>query len=798
MAQEDSQLLQALLDNLPDSIYFKDRQSHFTRINRAQASVLGVADPAEAIGKSDADFMTEELARWFLEEEQEMMASGQPVVNRVEFNPLPDGRERWFSATKVPLRDGSGRITGMVGLSRDITSLKRIEGELRSQRELFQGLVAVARAAADPRELEESLRQALQSAVSVACVQWGAIVLFDESGRPAEWFQWPPADGQSELAEEVEQLAQRVGRERRSQYGPGCLAAPILSGPVVMGALALGHSQPGFFGEQQERLLEAVADQMALALRNAQAFSALEQTAARERTLYEVLRHASEQLDPESAAALAQQAIGHFAGWPHSFIALAQPEGNRWYSPTGAVAAQPLKGGVVGRAIASGQTQYVPNVAEDPDYVAARPETRSELAVPLRRGGRILGALNIEQDEVDAFEAGDVAQAKALAGAVALAIDNARLHQAVAGSEVQLHALLEASRDGNMLVDLKGRALVANRAALDLLGLEGQPAEWHGRPLAKILARLGPEGAGLVKAAVAEMGHIRQGDETAAEGEAAVGGRSIHWLNLPVKVGERPLGRLVVLRDVTAERQVDEMREELVGALVHDLRNPLANMRMSVELLQDSPALAGAEMEQRVLTVLQRAVSRMSGLVNDILDVSRLESGQLPLELGEVNVAGVVAECLEQQRFLANEKGLSLVNSVAADLPPLPADADLLSRVAHNLVGNAIKFTPAGGRIEVGARVVAEDGAAGWMEVMVRDTGTGVPAELQPRLFQKFVTGRHASRGSGLGLVFCRLVVEAHGGRIWITTPPGGGASVHFTIPLGRPEGQPTAPNGEP
>ena len=131
-------LLQALMDNIPDTIYFKDTSSRFTRINRAQVNVLGVAAPEEAIGKTDLDFQESDLARSFYEEEQRMIETGVPLINRIEFNPTPDGQLRWFSATKVPVKDEAGRVIGIVGISRDITERNQADEALRQSEERFK------------------------------------------------------------------------------------------------------------------------------------------------------------------------------------------------------------------------------------------------------------------------------------------------------------------------------------------------------------------------------------------------------------------------------------------------------------------------------------------------------------------------------------------------------------------------------------------------------------------------------------------------------------------------------------
>jgi PAS domain S-box-containing protein len=135
-------LLQALMSNIPDTIYFKDTASRFTRINPAQARVLGVAGPEAAVGKTDADFQSADLAEAFLDEERQIVQAGEAVVDRVEFNPTPDGQARWFSATKVPLRDPVGQVVGLVGISRDITARMQMEAALSQSHEQLEALTA--------------------------------------------------------------------------------------------------------------------------------------------------------------------------------------------------------------------------------------------------------------------------------------------------------------------------------------------------------------------------------------------------------------------------------------------------------------------------------------------------------------------------------------------------------------------------------------------------------------------------------------------------------------------------------
>jgi signal transduction histidine kinase len=158
----------------------------------------------------------------------------------------------------------------------------------------------------------------------------------------------------------------------------------------------------------------------------------------------------------------------------------------------------------------------------------------------------------------------------------------------------------------------------------------------------------------------------------------------------------------------------------------------------------------------------------------------------MPLHRRHVPLATLAAEVMDAEAFLAREKELRLVNEVPRGLPPAWVDPDVVGRVLQNLVGNAIKFTPRGGVVRVGA---CPDGSAvADLRVSVVDTGAGIAADVRGRLFQTFVTGQQEGRGSGLGLAFCRLAVEAHGGRIWAEDPPAGGAAFHFTLPTAPPE----------
>jgi signal transduction histidine kinase len=173
----------------------------------------------------------------------------------------------------------------------------------------------------------------------------------------------------------------------------------------------------------------------------------------------------------------------------------------------------------------------------------------------------------------------------------------------------------------------------------------------------------------------------------------------------------------------------------------------------------------------------------MLDLVNAILDISRLESGRMPLDRAEVAVGDLITATVAAQLPVALEKDLELEREVPSDLPAAWVDAKLMERVLQNLVGNAVKFTPDGGVVRVTAEI---DGAETDPRILVAvsDTGPGISLQIRDRLFQKFVTGRQEGRGSGLGLAFCKMVVEAHDERIWVESTPGEGTTFFFTLPV--------------
>lgn len=231
-----------------------------------------------------------------------------------------------------------------------------------------------------------------------------------------------------------------------------------------------------------------------------------------------------------------------------------------------------------------------------------------------------------------------------------------------------------------------------------------------------------------------------------------------------------------------ALRQAVRARDDMIGIVSHDLRNPANAVKMLANsIIGEAEALPPSVVE-RVGVILQ-AAEQIDRLIQDLLDVTRLEAGQLTVSSSAVSIRDSVSDALRALAPLAQSRAVGLETTYEENLPDVLADAARIAQVISNLVGNALKFTPADGRVLVG--VSRSDDMA---EVRVRDNGIGIPPEQLPHVFDRFyqvVTHGSARRhGAGLGLPIARGIIEAHGGRIWIESEPGNGTEVFFTLPL--------------
>lgn len=374
--------------------------------------------------------------------------------------------------------------------------------------------------------------------------------------------------------------------------------------------------------------------------------------------------------------------------------------------------------------------------------------------------------------------------------AAAFAAMAARLRQALAEARRdrdEMSAVFEQMADGLLIVEPPGVVTLANPAAERVLGLP--PGGARGRGLVEVLRD--HELIELVRAALADPGRsggTRQLESAGPWGPQAT--QELAWGDGPRRVVRAlvtPAGGpvVVLLQDLTELRRLETARRDFVANISHELRTPLAALKALVETLE-GPALADPAAAREFLARMHVEVDGLAQLVQELLELARIESGAAALRRAAADPSAVVARAAERLRPQAERAGLELVVTAPAGLPAVWIDAARIEQVVTNLVHNAVKFTPPGGRVavEVAAR-------AGQVAVSVADTGVGIAPEEQPRVFERFYKGdrSRSGGGTGLGLAIAKHIVQAHGGQIGVASQPGAGSVFTFTLPVVRSGG---------
>jgi NtrC-family two-component system sensor histidine kinase KinB len=235
------------------------------------------------------------------------------------------------------------------------------------------------------------------------------------------------------------------------------------------------------------------------------------------------------------------------------------------------------------------------------------------------------------------------------------------------------------------------------------------------------------------------------------------------------------------LRDITRLKELDRLKSEFVMTASHELRTPLTSLNMAVNLLWESAAAKLTDQEKVLLEACHGDVQRLRALVNDLLDLSKIEAGKVELAFESVHPLFLGDQALSVIRTQADSKGIELSIEVPEDLPQVTADPHKIVWVLVNLLANAVGYTKAGGHIKLTGERVGNH-----VHLAVTDDGEGIPLDVQPRIFDKFVHGKPSDGdgGSGLGLAISKEIVKAHRGAIWVDSTPGQGSTFTFTLPV--------------
>ncbi len=611
---------------------------------------------------------------------------------------------------------------------------------------------------------------------------------------------------------------------------------PIVSRDEVLGLVRLGDTRfDRNLSDSEVQLIETLINQAAVAMSNARLYDQIlkftqelegrveertrELARANEElkgerdqveTLFRIASELSTSLDLDRVLNRALELVVVAAGATHGSILLVDPQ-------TDVLVARAVLGGdripsmgrptpfrrgegLAGWSIINRQSAIIPDVHVDSRWVEHDDRIRkycSALVVPLSVSDDVLGAMLLLHNEPDYFHDNHLRMVSAASSQVATAINNAELYryireqaellggmlraQQVESSKSQ--AILESVADGVMVSDSGGRVILFNAAAERILNIRRDDA--IGRPIDDML--------GLYSATGSKWMHQVREWHASAEArrrtpllsqriEFKSEKRYVTVTVAPVTMSDEYLGSVSVFRDVTAEVEADRAKTEFISTVSHELRTPMTSIKGYADLLLIGAAGAVNENQQRFLSVIKSNADRLSILVNDLLDISRIESGRVKLELRPISVEPLLEAVVTSLHGKFEEKHLAVQVSVPeGDLPRVLADRDRVMQILTNLVSNAYQYTPPGGAITVSAHDAGE-----FVQIDVADTGIGISAENQSKVFERFyrVDDPNVNEfpGTGLGLAIVKSLVEMHEGRIWLRSELGHGTTFSITL----------------
>jgi GAF domain-containing protein/nitrogen-specific signal transduction histidine kinase len=621
------------------------------------------------------------------------------------------------------------------------------------------------------------------------------------------------------------------------------LMLPLVSGDRAVGLLELVQETHHPFNEAETQLAQTLANQAAVAIENARLFEEVrsyqdeleqrveERTAALERerdrveTLYRITSELGTSLDLDRvlnrALSLVLDAVESEQG---SVFMLDQSRGRivhravlweegwngdpdvRKTLPVGGVLTRFQRGeGLAGWVMETKQPAIVDNIYEDPRWVEIEERERwhrSILAVPLIVSDEAVGALLLYHSQVGFFTYEHLRLVEAAATQVASAINNAELYRYVYESADRLgrmmkaqqvettktEAILEGVADGVMVADAGGVVIRFNAAAERILNTPRE--QILNRSIDDLLGLYGASGAAWARSIANWMvSPPRRWEEALLAEQLGIEDRIVSVLLSPVVMGDEFLGTVSLFRDITQQVELERTKSEFVSTVSHELRTPMTSIKGYADLLLLGASGELNENQTRFLSIIKTNADRLTMLVNDLLDIGRIDTDRIELNLKEIKLTHVVGAVMDSLKARSQSKGQTLSAEVPTDLPPVLADRDRLIQILTNLIGNAQQYTPSGGHITISVSLVeSEETEQRMLQVNVADDGIGIAPEDHEKVFERFFRADHPmvqdTPGTGLGLSITNSLVAMHGGKLWVESGVGQGSTFSFTLPV--------------
>lgn len=824
-------LLKMIIDSIGDMIYVKDREGRYILVNEASIRAMGGNVMEDITGGIIFNFFSSDYSKMHHEIDMNIITTGESVVNMDNSITYADGTVHRQLLSKQPLHDKSGTVIGIVGINRDITEMSIIQKNLEEEREQLAQVLRSARCLLwtatltsknedyewDFQIINEDAAQALLpldlNGRAYRDVWRESIVLEDAERRRLvlgthlqfgrEGFSHEMRCTQQDstviwLAEDVQikklnimqwrlvgictDITKRKQAEANLQAAYDDLEMRI---QLRMAELLNVNTALRVEITERQRAEESERQQRLLAEALTQSLATLNSSFDRD-ALFDYLLDTIEDVVPHRAAniMLVDQTlmIGTLIRWR------GYPAGDRVGSLVHDISKYPDK-----QYILQHNSHYIINetrTAYEWQNMAGLEWIRSTLAVPIRLDEGVIGFLNVESEIPNNFTVQHAEWLTAFANQAALALRNARLveqirtyaadlEKIVQSRTAQLRAVLESIRDGLIYHNLDEEPQYLNRALVDMLGYSTE--DWMQRH---------PNYADLIEATPdlkermllrwtrqLEINGYMQDDVTLKRRDGTTFPAMIMRVLVKDEEGES-IGTLMLARDISQAKQLEEQRERFIANASHELRTPIANMKTRLYLMRRKPESITENLE-----IIVNVTNWMQRLVDDMFDLSRFQRGILELHREQADVRELLREIMVFQQLEAERK--EIVLGMNAPTEPIIASIDpyRLMQVFSNLVSNAINYTPLGG--QVGVEVSVEPSKQGQdLLITVADTGQGIPAEHLDNLFKPFFRASGQSRGAGLGLSIAREIIGLHGGTIGVESSVGVGSRFTIRIPI--------------
>ncbi|MEJ2148557.1 MAG: GAF domain-containing protein, partial [Chloroflexota bacterium] len=605
------------------------------------------------------------------------------------------------------------------------------------------------------------------------------------------------------------------------------VVVPVLSDEFILGVLAVQSGADKPLTENDLQLLRTFAGQVSTAMVNASLYAQMvelseelerrveertrELREERDRidTLFRITVELTASLDLDRVLNRALELVADAVGAEHGSLYLVDPQSEmlihravmssqQLLPPGGRQIPLSRHEGMAGWVMDNRESIVVDNVQVDPRWVnvPGTEHNRSLLGAPLIANEEVLGCIFFTSDRLNAFHEGHVRLVEAAANQVATSINNAELYRLIRDQAERLgtmlrsqqteaaksQAILESIADGVMVSDQTGEVILFNAASERILGLRRDQV--LGRPTTEMVGIYGA-GAERWTEMLIEWGKDPGTSRGAFLSEQIEVGEKIVSVHVsPVAHGDELLGLVSVFRDITREVMADRIKTEFVSNVSHELRTPMTSIKGYADLLLLGAAGEITDEQRRFLEIVKTNADRLSLLVNDLLDISRIEQGRVQLDLLDVDLHELIGGVIDviEGRKENDGRSIELAVDIPEDLPNIQADYDRITQVITNLVSNAYQYTPDDGKVTVKA-TPQEEGVL----IDVIDTGIGISEEDQERIFERFFRGEDPmvmrAAGTGLGLSIVQHLVEMHHGKVTLASKLHEGTTFSVWLP---------------